>query len=239
MINVFSQDRRFDLTKVNTKQVLSSMKVFIVFFILIVILAIYPFYDLSENTETLTGLPWQIETHADGSTQVFGLHIGRSRVSDAYAILGSDMELAIIAAKDEIGRLEMYYGHYQAGLLSGKLVLQTSASEQNIKRWRDNAAKSEYMASGLAKKYRLAESDLTQVLDEVIVGLTFIPAVNLDQEVILARFGEPEQRLSSAGTTHYLYPAKGLDIAHHENAKEVLQYVSPHAFQQLMQPLIQ
>jgi len=109
---------------------------FILFALLAVLLAAYPFLDQSEKTETLTGLPWQIEIQADGSTQVFGLHIGKSRLSDAIEILGGDMDLAIIAATDadESGNLEMYYGHYKAGLLSGKLVLQTHASEQDIKR---------------------------------------------------------------------------------------------------------
>jgi len=210
---------------------------FTLFALLAILLAIYPFLDQSEKPETLTGLPWQIEIQADGSTQVFGLHIGVSSLADVIEKLGSDMELAIIASSDEAGNLEMYYGHYRAGLLSGKLVIQTEISEQNILRWRDNAVKSEYMASGEAKKYFLSADDLPQVLNEIIIGLTFIPAVNLDEEVILARFGEAEQRIQLKDATHFLYPAKGLDVVFHENAKEVLQYVSPDAFQQLVEPL--
>lgn len=214
------------------------MKIFFALFALIaVLLAVYPFLEQSENTETLTGLPWQIEIQTDGSTQVFGLRIGVSTLADAIERLGSDMELAIIAASDEAGNLEMYYGHYQAGLLSGKLVLQTKINEQDIKRWRENALRSEYMATGQAKKYTLSPGDLPQVLAEVITGLTFIPAVNLDEEVILARFGEPDKRVPSADAVHFLYPAKGLDIALHEDSKEVLQYVTPGDFSQLVVPL--
>jgi hypothetical protein len=211
---------------------------FSLFLLLAVALAIYPFLNPAENGDKVTGLPWQIAIQPDGSTQVFGLHIGKSRLSEAYDILGNDMELAIIAASDEPGTLEMYYGHYQAGLLSGKLVLQTSASEQNIKNWRENAAKSDYMASGRAKKYTLSDDDSQHVLQEIITGITFIPAVNLDEEIILARFGQPDKKIALAGATHYLYPDKGLDIALYIEAKEVLQYVSPAAFSQLAQPLI-
>jgi len=212
---------------------------FVVFALLAVLLAAYPFFDSYEKNERLTGLPWQINILSDASTEVFGLNIGRSRLSDAIEKLGSDMELAIVTAtdKDEVGSLEMYYGHYRAGLLSGKLVLQTDVDEQVIKRWRENALRSEYMASGRAKKYMLSPEDVAQVLDEVIVSLTFIPAVNLDEEVILARFGEPERRVQFAGVTHFLYSAKGLDIALHEDSKEVLQYVKPDVFQQLVAPL--
>jgi hypothetical protein len=153
------------------------------------------------------------------------------------AVLGSNMELAIVASNDEAGNLEMYYGDYQAGLLSGKLVLQTDASQLDIQRWRDNAVKSEFMASGKAKKYTLSNDDVTQALKETVTGISFIPAVNLDEEVILARFDEPEKRIQLTGVTHFLYPAKGLDIALYDDSKEVLQYVAPEAFQQLMEPL--
>lgn len=215
------------------------MKIFFAIFVLLaVILASYPFLlDDPEGSEPLSGLPWQIEVLPDGSTRVFGLHIGSSRLADAIEILGSDMELAIIAASDEVGNLEMYYGHYRAGLLSGKLVLQTDIDEKKIKNLRDNASKSEYMATGKAKKYMLSPDDLPMVLNEVIIGLTFIPAVNLDEEVILARFGEADRRVQSDGAVHYLYPEKGLDVVYHEDSKEILQYVTPDAFTQLVQPL--
>ncbi len=216
------------------------MRIFFVLFVLIaVLLAAYPFFDASKKTEILMGLPWQIEILHDGSTEVFGIHVGVSRLADAIEILGGDMDLAIVAATDadESGNLEMYYGHYKAGLLSGKLILQTQASEQDIKRWSDNSPKFEYMASGLAKKHVLLDDDLPRVLEEIIIGLTFIPAVNLDEKVILARFGEPEKRIKLSGVTHYLYPKKGLDIALHADSKEVLQYVKPEAFQQLVEPL--
>ena len=214
------------------------MKIFFLLFALLaVVLAALPFLDQSDESETLTGLPWQVETLPDGITRVFGLQIGSSRLTDVLDILGSDMDLAIIAAPDEVGNLEMYYGHYRTGLLSGKLVLQTGIGEQEIIRLRENSVNSKYMASGQAKKYILSPDDLIHVLNETVTGVTFIPVVNLDEEVILARFGEPDRRIQLTGVTHYLYPRIGLEIALHEEGKEVLQYVSPHAFQQLIKPL--
>lgn len=215
---------------------------FILFALVAVVLAVYPFLDESENTAKVSGLPWQIEMLADGSTQVFGLTIGQSRFSDALAILGNDMQMAIIAANDEAGNLEMYYGHYKAGLLSGKLILQTGADEKSIKRWRDNAVKAEYMATGLAKKYTLSDADQTEILTETITGITFIPAVNLDEEVVIARFGKPASKIQTSDgqntvVTHFLYPEKGLHIALSASEKEVLQYVLPAQFGEFMAPL--
>ncbi|VAW50751.1 hypothetical protein MNBD_GAMMA05-2679 [hydrothermal vent metagenome] len=214
------------------------MKVFfLAFTLLAVLLAAYPFLKSSDEIASLEGLPWQIEQLPDGSTQVFGLRIGVSRLSDALEILGTDMDIAIIASANEIGNLEMYYGHYRAGLLSGKLILQTDIDLQKVKRLRERAAKFEYMASGLAKKYILSTDDLPLILEQTIIGLTFIPAVNLDEEVIVARFGEPQKMIQADAVVHYLYPDKGLHIALHAKSKEVLQYVSPENFQQLVEPL--
>ena len=192
---------------------------------------ISPMLNKSENTDVVTGLPWQLDVMPDGSTQVFGLHLGVSRLSDVLVLLGNDdVDLAIIAATDEVGSLEMYYGHYRAGVIAGKLVVQTSASEQNIKHWRENAVKFDYMPSGQAKKFSLSEDDLKLALNEVVTGLTFIPVLNLDEEIILSRFGEPARRVQFEGVMHYLYPEKGLDVALFEEAKEVIQYVVPADF---------
>lgn len=214
------------------------MKIFFFLFaFLAVLLAAYPFFDASKKTEKLVDLPWQIEILQDGSTRVFGLHLGHSRLSDAIEILGNDMKLAIVASSGEKGKLEMYFGHYRTGLLSGKLVLQTNVSEQKINAWRENSPRSEHMETGLAKKYFVSADDLPQVLDEVVVSLTFLPAVNLDEQVIVARFGEPKKRIHRLGVIHFLYPEKGLDLALHAESKEVLQYVEPEKFQQLIAPL--
>jgi len=210
---------------------------FLAFALFTALLAAYPFLKSSDEIDTLEGLPWQITIFPDGSTQIFGLHIGVSRLSDALEMLGSDMDIAIIASTGEVGNLEMYYGHYRAGLLSGKLILQTDIQPQTIKSLKDNAAKFEYMASGLAKKYILSTENLPQILGQTIIGLTFIPSVNLNEEVVQARFGMPAEQIQSDGVVHYLYPDKGLHIALHAKSKEVLQYVPPEKFQQLVQPL--
>ena len=208
------------------------MKIFFLLFALLAaVMLVSPFLNESENTDVVTGLPWQVDVLLDGSTQVFGLHIGVSRLSDVLALLGSDdVDLAIIAATDEVGSLEMYYGHYRAGVIAGKLVVQTSANEQDIKNWRENSVKFDYMASGQAKKFILSEDDLKLALNEVVTGLTFIPAMNLDEEIILSRFGEPDRRVQSDGVVHYLYPEKGLDVALFYEGKEVIQYVAPSDF---------
>ena len=200
-----------------------------VFVVFVVLMAFYPFMNQSDQPEELTGLPWQIEITTDGTTKVFGIHLGHSRLSDALTVFGDDMEVAIIAASDEVGKLEMYFRSYRVGLLSGKIIVKTDTSEQRIKDWRERSIKSDYVATGRAKKYMLSEHDLVIAMDEVITGITFLPSVNLDEEIILARFGEPDRREQLDGVVNYIYVKQGLDIALFEDAKEVLQYVVPKA----------
>lgn len=200
---------------------------YLVAFLLVILLAAYPFLKPSEQPDALTGLPWQIDVMPDGSTQVFGLIVGKTRLSEAPRILNSDMEFAIIAAADEVGKLEMYFSKYRVGLLSGKLILQTSVTGEQLMLWREHAIKSDYVATGRAKKYYLSEEHLQQALDEIITAIVFIPSVNLDDEIILSRFGQPDKRIEGEGFTRYLYPGKGLEISLVDDGKEVLLYTVP------------
>lgn len=201
--------------------------ILIVLALFLALLAVYPFFNQSEQAESLTGLPWQIDVMEDGSTRVFGLHLGSSSLADASQLFGSDVELAIVAANDETGNLEMYIRSYRVGLLSGKMVLSTDTDEAKLKVWRDNAVSSDYLETGKAKKYLLAESDLANALAEPVSGITFIPSVNLDEEIVLSRFGAPDERRKVDAAEHFIYRDKGLDIALFEEGKEVLQYVKP------------
>ena len=216
------------------------MRRFIPTFLLItLVLAIYPFIGNDRESGGVTGLPWQIEQTADGATRVFGLVPGRTTLGEAEAQLGKDMELAIMVAEGEAGSLEMYYGNYRAGLMSARLVLAAQLDSDVIESMRQNAAETELLKSG-ARKYVLSSEDHARAFEAVISSITCIPAVNLDQDIIIKRFGEADRIIqTSDGITHYLYPKKGLDVILSEHGREVLQYVSPDEFDRLAEPLSQ
>jgi len=207
------------------------------FLLITLVLAIYPFIGKDKDSGGITGLPWQIELLADGSTEVFGVIPGQTTLGEAVAHLGNDMELAIMVARGEAGNLEMYYGRYRAGLMSAKLVLAADMDIDLINSMRENAAKTDVLETG-ARKYVLSEEDYAQALSAVIQSIACVPAVNLDHDIIIKRFGEPDEIISkNNGVTHYLYPDMGLDVILNEDGKEVLQYVAPSAFKRLRSPL--
>jgi hypothetical protein len=210
-----------------------------IFVVIFLGLVIYPFACMDKSgRHKVAGLPWQIEILPDGFTRVFGLVPGRSRMQEAATLLGDDYELAIVENKNNT-RLEMYFGHYRAGLMTAKMVLASSVNDDVFSKWQQRAVKSEYMKSGVARKYSLAAEDIPTAMQSVIQTITFIPAVNLDEEVIRQRFGEASTVVGQeAENTHYLFAEKGLDIVISDNEKDVLQYVAPKNFSQLRDPLL-
>jgi hypothetical protein len=63
------------------------------------------------------------------------------------------------------------------------------------------------------RRATLAPADEAAALAAPIRGLAFIPSAQLDEAVILERFGQPAERIRvNEHQEHLLYPAKGLDL---------------------------
>lgn len=179
--------------------------------------------------EPPTGLPWQIEVLPDGTPRVFGITLGRSTLGEAGERLGMDRELAIIAAPDEPGAMEMYYGHYSAGGITGKLILVADMAPAVLLELRERASQ-----DGGTRRYRLQSDDLPIAYKTPVKLITFLPSVDLDADTIHNRFGMPAEIIErSAQVQHLLYPDKGLDVVIDPDGKEVLQYLTPQEFTKL------
>lgn len=188
--------------------------------------------------ESPVGLPWQIEPLADGSARVFGLTLGTSTLADAKRMFGEEPVVAIVVAPGESGALEAYYDSITAGFITGKLVLSLESTLQQREEMIARAKKVEYM-KGTTRQISLSEMDLQRAEQARITAIAFIPSANLDEAIILQRFGQPNERIrSDENREHFLYPAKGLDVQLDTQGKEVLQYVAPRDFARLRDPLV-
>ena len=184
-----------------------------------------------------SGLPWQIETLPGGEAQVFGLTLGKSTLADARARFGPEMQLAVIAEPDERGNVEGYYEGVTAGFVAGKLIVTADLPPEAIDGMRERAPKTQYMQS-TTRRATLAPADEAAALAAPIRGLAFIPSAQLDEAVILERFGQPAERIRvNAHQEHLLYPGKGLDLVLDSKGRELLQYVAPARFDALRAPL--
>ncbi|MBT9496733.1 MAG: hypothetical protein IV103_05530 [Zoogloea sp.] len=184
-----------------------------------------------------SGMPWQIETLPSGESRVFDLTLGRSTLADAKARYGTEMQLALVAEPDEDGNVEGYYESATAGFVAGKLIVTAELPKDVIEGMRERAPKTEYMQS-TTRKAKLADADLAAALAAPIRGMAFIPSAQLDEAIVLERFGQPTERIRvNDHVEHLLYPAKGLDLVLDSKGKELLQYVAPARFEALQAPL--
>ncbi len=186
-------------------------------------------------------LPWQIEVLPNGASRVMGLTLGpagqASTLADARQRWGQDMEVAIIAAPGEAGMLEAFVDPAAAGFITGKVVLTADLPANVIQGMRERALKAEFMES-TTRKYKLTPEDLAEAMKAPLIAMSFIPQANLDEATVLARFGQPAERVRSNGhLEHFLYPAHGLDLSLDTEGKELLQYVAPAQFDRLVKPL--
>ncbi|MGD8524762.1 MAG: hypothetical protein PVJ63_00835 [Thioalkalispiraceae bacterium] len=181
--------------------------------------------------------PWQIEINDRGNSQVFGIELDASSLRNAAQILGKRYELGLFENDEEKLSLEAYFGEVTLGGLSGKIIVLLEAEQSLLASFRQNSVKRKRQDSG-GIKYLLSYPDQQKAQQLVVAGLSYVPYVQLEKAIIIKRFGEPDQVVSSADKlNHYLYPAKGLDLIQDDEGKELLQYVSPRNMRRLLEPL--
>lgn len=181
--------------------------------------------------------PWQIKITATGNSQVFGIELDKSPLGHAARVLNKHYELGLFEDKHGRLSLEAYFNELTRGGLSGKLIVLLKADQQQLQLFRSRSVKGKPQESGVLK-YTLTSDDMKLSEQLVVSSLSYIPYVNLDEEMVHKRFGVPGEVIKSKdGLTHYLYLKKGLDIIHSEDGKEILQYVPPGNIKQLLQPL--
>ena len=209
----------------------------LVFLAIIVAVFLYLTPAGDYSSQTIKGLPWQIELLPDGTSKVFGVTLGQSTLGEAHEQLGDDMELAIIVVAADDSGLEMYYSRYTAGVFSGKLILAADVAPDTLKQLLGRAARAEYMESG-ARKFHLNPDDLPVAYQAAVKSITFIPSIALDEQTALKHFGTPAETIRRGDqVTHLLYPGKGLDLIINKDGKDILQYVAPRGFTELRDPL--
>ena len=182
-------------------------------------------------------LPWQIDLIDHGQTRVFGLVPGISTLDDGIARLGSDFTAGILHTDGEAQSFEAYFESASAGFITGKFILTIDIPKAELAAMAARTPSVKMLETG-ARLLSLHSDDIAAARTAAIGAIAFIPSADLDEDVILQRFGPPGLRIrASPQLEHFLYPDKGLDIALDTRGKEVLQYVAPAAFERLLEPL--
>jgi len=183
--------------------------------------------DEGKGRRTPQGRPWQVQVLADGSTQVFGLVPGRSTLAEAIAVFGERLEVALFQSPDGTLTAEAYYREVRTGGLTGRLILILSLERPVLEGLRTHSPRHERTRTGNLR-YQVGLDDARVLEGARIRGITFVPTADLDEDIVRARFGTPEETLSiGEDGVHWLYASRGLAITISHQGKEFLRYVHP------------
>lgn len=207
--------------------------------LLVITLAILSACDRKEQQGAVPAqvYPWQIEIQPDGRSRVFGITLEQTRLDAAAKTLNRGYDLGLFETPGQPLTLEAFFSEVTLGGLSGKIILTLAASQAELQAMRDRAIKRKILESG-DRRYVMAAPDKAAAGSRVVQALSYIPYVDLDPDIIQARFGTPAERIRVDKThEHWLYPDKGLDLLLDADGKELLQYVVPVRFDILVAPL--
>lgn len=189
------------------------------------------------TTQNTQGMPWQIDK-IDNTTRVFNLTLGKSTLSEAENILLGDAEVSLFRSQENAHSVEAYFDKVMLGGLSAKIVLVMDISEPELGAIYSRGVRISKLGSG-GNKVSIATEDLHRVRSSAIAGITYLPAINLNADQLISRFGQPLKRIKEPdnNTEHWLYPEIGLDVTLNEQGKDILQYIEPAKFSKISEPL--
>lgn len=184
-------------------------------------------------------MPWQIEILPDGGSRVFGITLGKTTLAQAEARLRAAAEVTLFVSPEGQRIVEAYFDKVTLGGLSAKMIAGFDLDEALLDKIYQRGRRISTLGSG-TRKVTLSHADLEWLGQQPITTLTYLPGIDLGEEQVKHRFGEPEQRIVENGETplvHFLYPRLGLDITLSDRSKDILQYVLPRDFERLSAPL--
>jgi hypothetical protein len=173
-------------------------------------------------------LPWDIKLDGAGGSEVFGLTLHKTTLNEARNILSSDGEISLFITRDDQPTLEAYFERVFLSGLRADFVLVLDAEPDILQGFYDRGSRIS-RTTEITRKVDLTAADQAAVGKLPIGMINYIPAADLDDELLLSRFGEPAERIveTPTGVTHWIYPERGLSIGVNPEGKELLQYVQP------------
>ncbi|MDY0146711.1 MAG: hypothetical protein RBR56_01540 [Halothiobacillus sp.] len=176
-------------------------------------------------------LPWDIQVFPDGTSAVFGVHLGKDSLLEFKRVYDQKAELAIFVDPDKKASLEAYFGTMNLGALTAKVAIVAKTDPKELNQWvAANHAKPDPTPSG-AWKYPMTDEHIRKAQYFPIESITYQPAAEYTTGLIDRHFGKPEEiRHTKDKTQYWLYPSKGLLITINSDGKDLFQYISPKDF---------
>ena len=180
-------------------------------------------------------LPWDIRLDQQGGSEVFGLSLEQSTLNDAKQIFQNEGKVSLFITREGKPSLEAYFERIFLSGLRADFVLVLEAEDHQLQELYDRGSRIS-RTTEITRKVELTADDELLVGNFPIKLINYIPAADLDNELILERFGEPGERIEEreSGVTHWIYPETGLSIGVSPEGKEILQYILPNKIDSLI-----
>ncbi len=161
-------------------------------------------------------------------------------MDDARKVFRDDWEVNLFVSPENEISVEGYFNRLFISGLKADLVLSLLLDQKTKEEMFKRGARISQLGDG-TKKVSLSSADTSNVATAIIQQLTYLPAANLEGELIEKIFGKPALiiKVEKSGVEHWLYPGIGLDILLDPNGKEVFQYVMPSRFDEVKRPLLE
>ncbi|AOU98554.1 hypothetical protein BI364_11845 [Acidihalobacter yilgarnensis] len=202
----------------------------IVFLLLALALGVASWFGRGGGARETGDLPWQVVILPDGASRIFGVTLGRTTARELNARLRNIPRVALFVAPDGRMSLEAYYGTISLGMFEARLDVTLGASRVALIAMAARAVGRQPTATG-AWRLALTETDTLRAYGLPITGITYVPRVRYDEDLVLKSFGSPVERVAvSDGQVYWLYPQRGLALLRGRDGHAVLYYVAPSAF---------
>lgn len=192
-----------------------------------------------ERDDAVVRLPWLVSVDSHGRSQVFGFTIGETRLAGIRETFGEEGKINLFSHTDRQDRysVEAYFDKMYLNGLRADFVFTIASDQMELEEMYERGLRISQLGSG-GKKVKLTPADIAILVQHPIRAITYLPWKSLDTEILRNRFGEPAQMLTEeTGITHWLYPAKGMDIALDKDGGVVIQYVNSSELEHLIAPL--
>lgn len=171
-------------------------------------------------------LPWDIHLSPQNEVQVFDLTLNKSSLTAARDIFQNQGKLNLFIDESGQPTLEAYFERVFLSGLRADIILGLKVDEALLKDWVERGARIS-RTSDTTHKVVMNSDDMLLAAKMPIALINYIPAANLDEELISNRFGEPADKITETetGITHWIYPTKGIAIGVNPEGKELIQYM--------------
>ena len=201
----------------------------LVLIILSIAVLIYTVFYLLSRDITLPdnqAMPWQSYVNDQGETVVFDLTMGKSTLTDAMRLFGTEVEASLFE-EDNKRDLEVFFSSTKVGGISAKVILNLDLNNQQFAFLNNNIKKTEVLSID-AKKISFNQAGESSMFALTIIALTFIPRADLSADTLIGLFKKPARvDLVESGIEYWYYPSKGLRIIVDTENKEILEFYTP------------